>query len=182
MSKTLAVSNLATTTGSGSIVVPTGVNLISPGSVIQVTAARSGPRTQTISSITPVAVENLAVTITPLQANSRILINVQVSGSDTYVNSYAIYKNGFPTVSTTGFTNSNEPNMQATTYRGGNDAGLIYSSQLTWSEIAGDTGTRTYQVYCSSGYSGTAYTTYINNRSSGDMAAFSVMVCMEVAQ
>lgn len=182
MSKSLGVNNLATTTGSGSIVVPSGVHLISPGSVIQVAAARSGPARQTISSITPVAVENLAITFTPKYANSRILINVQISGSDTYVNSYAIYKNGLATASTSGFTNSNEANMQATTYRGNNDPAMIYSSQLTWSELAGDTGTRTYQVYCTSGWAGTAYATYINNRSTGDMAAFSVMVCMEVAQ
>ena len=46
---------------------------------------------------------------------------------------------------------------------------------------ASSTSTRTYQAYATSGWAGTVYTTYINNRYSGDMASVSRMIIYEIA-
>jgi hypothetical protein len=41
---------------------------------------------------------------------------------------------------------------------------------------------RTYQIYGSSAWAGTATTLFINNRNSNDMASFSHMTVTEIAQ
>ena len=152
------------------------------GTVVQIQNAVSGPARQTITSTSAVAVTGLSVTFTPKYSNSIILIEADICGSHTYVNSYGIYRDAAATVSSTGQTNNNEPNMQATQYIGTSSNDLIYSVALRHYETSANTSARTYAVYCTSGWSGAAYSTYINNRASNDMAGFSYMTVTEIAQ
>jgi hypothetical protein len=155
------------------------------GSVIQVQTAVSGPARQTITSAAgsaPQAVTGLSVTITPRFADSKILIQAMVAGSATHVHSLAIFKDGAATVSTSGQNNNNYPNMQVTTYLGTSSTDWMQVWPVTHVETAGTTTARTYQVYALSRWGNTAYTTYINNRASNDMASFSHIMVYEIAQ
>lgn len=98
--------------GSGDLVV---AGSLPAGTVLQVKTTRIGPNKVTVNSATPVAV--MTVSITPSSANNLIVIQAVITGTIyTYVTSYGFYKDGSPTVSTAGYTNGNEPNIQATTY------------------------------------------------------------------
>ena len=167
--------------GSNIITVPTGHTLYAPGHIVQVQTAVIGPARISISSTSPTAVTGLSVSITPKNANSRMVVYAAVHGSSTYVNSYAIFKDGIATVSTSGQTNNNEANMQITTYKNSSSNDLLWVEPLMHTELSGSTAARTYQVYVTSGWSGTTYTTHINNRNSNDMAGFSYMWVMEIA-
>lgn len=150
--------------------------------VIQTKSVYNGPNRQTISSTSPVGIQDLKITFTPYKANSKILVMAQICTSATHVSSFAIYKDGQPTVDTSGVTNRNQPNMQATTYIGSTTNGQMWSMPIIWSEDSVSTSPRTYQVYATAGWSGTTYTLYINNRSSNDMSSFSNMVIMEILE
>lgn len=172
--------------GSGSIT-PSGSSVVSyPGAVLQVQAARSGPASQTISSTTPTLITGLSINFTPKKVGSLLIFNAQVSSSFTHVTSYGIFKNGVATVSTSGQTNTNEANMQVTSYyeKPNNDARTDFINQITFMhyETVDNLTARTYGVYGTAGWGGTTYNLYINNRSGGDMASFSYFTIMEVAQ
>jgi len=152
------------------------------GSVVQVQTVRTGPAVQTISSTSPVALTGMSIVFTPKFANSKIVVQAQISTSATYVSSFAVYKNNATTVSTSGFNNVNEPNMNITTYFGGSSGpDFLYSIPLIHFEDAINTTARTYSIRATSGWGGTVYTLRINDRGS-DMAAFSVMTIMEISQ
>jgi hypothetical protein len=157
-------------------------SVYAPGQVIQVQNSISGPVRYTFSSLTPQVIPGLSIAFTPKLATSTILIMVSVSGTQTHVNGYGIYKDGVATVSTAGQTNNNEPNFQATQYLGTNTTDWIYQVPLMHYETSGSTTPRTYAVYVTSGWAGTTYTTYVNNRASNDMASFSYITIMEIAQ
>ena len=167
--------------GSNVITVPTGHTLYAPGHIVQVQTAVIGPARISIASLSPTLITGLSVSITPKNANSRMLIYAVVNGSATHVNSYGIFKDGIATVSTTGQTNTNEPNMQMTTYIGTTSNDHLYNFPVIHTELSGSTSARTYAVYATSGWAGTTYTTHINNRNSNDMAGFSYMYVMEIA-
>ena len=172
--------------GSGSIT-PSGSSIISyPGAVLQVQAARSGPASQTISSTSPTLITGLSISFTPKKIGSILLFNAQVSSSFTHVTSFGIFKDGVATVSTSGQTNTNEANMQVTSYyeKPTNDARTDFINQTAFMhyETVDSLTTRTYGVYATAGWSGTTYNLYINNRSNGDMASFSYFTIMEIAQ
>jgi len=180
MSK-LIVDTIEGRSANGNIItIPATQTLYAPGHVIQVQTVRIGPARLTIASTTPVLITGLAIAFTPRNANSRILIQALVHGSATYVSSYAIFKDGVATVSTTGQTNINEPNMQVTTYYGTSSADWLWSMPVFHTEFAVNTASRTYGVYTTSGYAGT-WTNNINNRSSNDMAGFSYLTVTEIA-
>jgi hypothetical protein len=159
-------------------------NAITAGGVIQIRTAVAGPNRQLINSAVPQPVSGLAINFTPAVATSRILIQAFVSTSATYVTSFGIFKDGQPTVSTSGFTNQTFPNMQVTRY---GDAGTgspeyMHNIPVTHTEPALTTATRTYQVYGLSRWYSTTFNLWINNRNSNDMAAFSHMIIYEIAQ
>jgi len=155
--------------------------LHSPGTIVQVQTVRSGPARQTISSTSPVAISGLSITFTPKFATSKIIIVSHVSHSVGFVMSFGYYKGSSKVVSTSGYTNSNEANMNTTWYMGNNN-GLIVNTPVIHEEDAISTSARTYTLRATSGWAGTTYTMYINNRSSNDMASFSYMTVYEVAQ
>lgn len=179
---TLRVSQITTPTGSGLITVPSDNLLYAPGTVLQVASTSSGPTRQTISSTVAVAIDGLSILFTPRFDTSRIVVQAQISTTATYVASFAVFRNGVNTTSTAGFTNSEEANMNFTTYTGPNSADVLYCFPMLWSELAVTTAARTYQIYGSSAWAGTATTMYINNRASNDMASFSHMIVTEIAQ
>lgn len=175
-------NTIVSMSGRGTIKVdPTNI-LYAPGHAIQVQSVMIGPATQTISSATPVAVTGLSIAFTPKNANSLILIMCQISSNSPHVSSFAIYKNAAATVSTTGYTNSNEANMQITTYVGTDVTSELWAWPIMHQELAGNTTARTYQVYASAAWAGTPRSLIINNRGSVDMASFSYMTIMEIAQ
>jgi hypothetical protein len=178
----LQVSEIAASGGSGIVTVPANNLLYASGSILQVQTASSGPARQTISSTVAVAITGLSVEFTPLFATSRIVVHAQISTSATYVSSFAVFKNAVNTTSTVGFTNSDEANMNFTVYNGADSSEFLYSFPLIWSEIAGSTAVRTYQIYGSSAWAGSTRALHINNRNSNDMASFSHMIVTEVAQ
>jgi hypothetical protein len=186
----LRVNTLASRTGTGNISVPTGNvlrgtdlgSVYAPGSVIQAFNSVSGPVRYTFASLTPQVIPGLSITFTPLFANSIILVQASVSGSQTHVNSYGVFRNGATTVSTAGQTNLNEPDMQVTQYLGTATTENIYQVPVMHFETAANTVSRTYAIYVTSGWSGTTYSTFVNNRNSNDMASFSYMTVMEIAQ
>lgn len=164
------------------ITVPSGHNLVQPGMLLQLLTSRSGPARQVISSTSPVAVDGLSITMTPKFSNSLIFIQAQVSTNAPYVWSLGIFKDGVATVNTSGQTNSNEPNMQVTGYWGTDSTDSMYTVPVIHYEIANSTTQRTYQVYATSAWSGSTRSMQINNRNSNDMASFSHIVVMEIAQ
>ena len=170
MALTLTKNSLITPNGS-----PLGV-----GQLIQTAFARTGPTRQTINSLVPVAVTDLSIVFTPLSPSSTIFITGYICHSDTYVHSFSIYKDGNPTVSTTGFTNNSAPNSQATqNVILDTVPQYMITTRVTAYDVAGTTAPRTYAVYGVSEWSGVAYTLYINDRNSSDMASFSYMQIFE---
>lgn len=153
---------------------------MSLSAVVQYKTAIAGPARQTIASTSPVAITGLSVTITPLYADSTILIRVHFCGNNNHVFSFGVFKDGAKTVSTSGYTNNNEADMQATTYMGYNNTGYCDSFPFMHYETSGDTTERTYTIRGTSGWGGTTYTSYANNRGSDDMASFCYMEVLEV--
>jgi hypothetical protein len=192
----LTINNAGVTT------VPTGSrirgidvgSIVAPGMVVQVATAVAGPTRQTINTSTATAITGLSKEFTPKYANSLIIIQANISTSAFYVSSFGIYKDGAPTVSTAGFTNLNEPNMQVTIYK--QAASNIHVDDLSivpvfHTESAGSTTTRTYTVVATSAWNLTnntppatpnGNTLYINDRGSSNMASFSHMFIYEIAQ
>jgi hypothetical protein len=182
VSSALRVDTLLPLGANGNINIPNGVQLYAPGTILQVQVASSGPLRQTITSLTPIAIDRLSIMFTPKLPNSRILVQAQITTTSTYVSSFAVYKNNLATVSTTGFTNTNEPNMNFTSYIGSTLVDNLYCLPLSWSEFASGIETRNYTIFATSGWSGTAYALHINDRSDSTMASFSYMTVMEIAQ
>ena len=172
--------------GSGSIT-PSGSSVVSyPGAVLQMQAARSGPAGQTISSTSPTLITGLSISFTPKKVGSLLVFNALISSSHTHVTSFGIFKDGASTVSTSGYTNDNEANMQATSYfpplSSDTRTDVIRQTSLMHYETVDSLTARTYGVYATAGWAGTTYSLYINNRSNGDMANFSYLTIMEIAQ
>jgi len=155
--------------------------LHSPGTIVQVQTATSGPARQTINSTSPVAISGLSIAFTPKFSTSKIIIISNVVHTKGHVVSFGYYKGSAKVVSTSGYTNTNEPNMNVT-YYAGNDNNQLVSSTIMHEENATSTSARTYTLRATAGWNGGNYTVYINNRSSNDMASFSYMTVYEVAQ
>ena len=172
--------NRLSISGTGGIALPPDYNLsLYQDRVVNIATAISGPAPQTISSITPVTITGLSVTYTPLGTNTTIFIFANICHSLSNYVSFGVYKDGVATVSTAGFSNLNEPNMQAT-YFLGNNAGLMTNSHLMHYENSTNINPRTYDIRTTAAYNGTITALYINNRSTSDMASFSHMIIMEI--
>lgn len=175
--------------GTGPITVSTGSSIVgtdtgsvySSGSIIQMKFAKSGPARQDISSGTPVLITGLSVSITPKSASSILYIHAQLTTNAAHVSSFGVFKDGSKTVSTTGYTNSNEDGMQTTIYTGSDTTDYLYSIPVIHYETAGSTTARTYAIYGTASWSGGNRTLMINNRNGNDMASFSHMTVMEIA-
>lgn len=175
----MTVSRLSIS-GTDGLFLPTDYNLkLYQDRIVNIATAVSGPALQTISSATPVTITGLSVNYTPAGANTTIFIFANICHSVSNVISFGVFKDGVATVSTTGFSNLNEPNMQATYYLG-NNVGLIQNTHFMHYETAGSTVPRIYDIRATAAYNGSITALYINNRSSNDMACFSHMVIMEI--
>ena len=155
------------------------------GTIIQMASASAGPARQTITSGTPVVITGLSVDFTPRKSDSKILISAYISSGVTHVTSYGVFQDGSATASTSGYTNSNEPNTDATYYEGGGTSETNYLVQIPILTTldAGNTSQRTYDIRTTAGWAGGGpYTLYINDRAQSDMASFSRMFIYEVAQ
>ena len=85
---TLKVGTITTSSGSGTITVPSGVNLTAPGHVLQVAqTVFTGAKSTTSTSLTDVS--GASVSITPISTSNKILVlvnanDVQKSNADVY--------------------------------------------------------------------------------------------------
>lgn len=178
----LVVDTLQGTTAAGNtITASSGHTLVIPGQPLQVLTATIGPARVTIASATPTLVTGLAISITPKNANSTILISATINANMPWVPSLGIFKDGAATVSTSGYTNNNEANMQLTMHDGLDNTDQQHIVDLNHIERAGSTTARTYGVYATSAWTGSVRNFYINGRNSNDMAGFSYMRVMELA-
>ena len=154
------------------------------GTVIQMASASAGPARQTIASTTPVVITGLSVDFTPRRSDSKILISAFITSSVPHVVSVSVYQDGAATASTSGYTNTNSVNSDATRYEGQATNQTSYLSQvpvLTTLD-AGNTNQRTYDIRHNASWGGNAYTVYVNDRGTSVMASFSRMFIYEVAQ
>ena len=181
---TLSVNKLQAQVGSN---IELSGNMIASGAitdshakVVQYLYAISGPASQTISSITPVTITGLSLTITPKYNNSLIVIEGVILSSNTHVSSYGVFKDDSTTVSTTGQTNTNEANMQVTNFIGSATTDELWTIPIRHHEISSTLLARTYDIRATTGYGGTTYALHINNRNSNDMAGFSYMIVKEI--
>lgn len=131
---------------------------------------------QYIASIKPVKVNGLEFTVTPRSASSNFLIIAVINGSMTYVSSSLLFRNGSPILSHG--VNNNEPGSQATTYITKSDDYMLHQT-IQYVDAPGTTNPVMYDVRCTSGWGGTTYGLYINNRASGDMATPSTLTIIE---
>jgi hypothetical protein len=181
---TLSVNKLQAQVGSNielaGNLTASGAIVDSHAKVVQYLYAISGPARQTISSLTPVIISGLSLTITPKYNNSLIVIEGVILSSNTHVSSYGVFKDGVTTVSTTGQTNTNEPNMQVTNYIGSATNDELWTIPIRHHEISSTLTARTYDIRATAGYAGTTYNLHINNRNSSDMSGFSYMIVKEI--
>ena len=147
--------------------------------ILQVQRVYAGPTRQTIASLTPVLITGLSISITPKSALSTMIVTANVPASNGFVLSFGIFKDGVATVSTAGQTNTNQDNMQITSYIR-NDNNYTNSNMIVHYEASANTTARTYAVYGTSGWAGVVYTFYVNDRNPADMACFSTLDVMEV--
>ena len=154
------------------------------GTIIQMASASAGPARQTIASGTPVVITGLSVDFTPRKSDSKILISAYISSNAIHVSSYGVFQDGAATASTSGYTNSNGANMDATFYEGTPTTTTNYLIQIPVLTTldAGNTNQRTYDIRANASWGGGANTLSINNRAQNDMASFSRMFIYEVAQ
>ncbi len=153
---------------------------VSAGSLIQQKFTKTTPARQTIRSATPVKINGLEITITPTDPNSIIEIEAHIATSATYVSSFGIFRNGQPALSTSGYTNNNEPNMQVTEYHSSSSEGEMHNVPVYYFEKANTTSPITYDIRATSAWSGGLRNLFINNRSSNDMASVSYMTVREI--
>ena len=151
------------------------------GTVIQMASATAGPAIQTFTSTTPVVITGLSVDFTPRRSDSKIIITSSLVTTLNYVCSFGIFQDGSATVSTSGQTNSNEPNMNITTYQGNADTNHLFCVSFNTMLDAGSTSVRTYDVRGTSGWAGSGKSLSVNDRLNDDMASFSTMVIYEIA-
>lgn len=153
------------------------------GTIIQVQTAEAGPTRQAIASLTPIGITDLSINFTPKNSTSKIMIQVYLNATHTHVASYGIFEDGSKTTNTTssGQTNANENGMDFTWYWGTNTNDYLAGTTFHTVLDANSTSTRTYQAYATSGWAGTTYTIYVNNRYSNDMPTKSRMIIYEIA-
>lgn len=153
---------------------------MSHSNIVQMQFARCGPARQTISGTVPQTITGLSIDFTPRFADSLILLEAIYTNTFTYVNTHGFYQNGSPIASTSGFSNNSSPNQQQTIYFNSTRTDRIYPVHIIDSTSAGSTTQRTYDVRCLSRWSGTSYTSYVNNRNSNDMASFGHFTVTEI--
>ena len=159
----------------------------SPGQILQV-KHDTMVADQYITSVTPVALTDLTITFTPHYANSLIQIICDVMSSGNYVHSWSVFQDGqkMEQTSISGINNSgangNEQYMTKTFYDGASVTNETKPSVWQQFSPAGSTSSRVYQVYMTSGWSGTGYGVKINDRDNNDMSSVSRMSVFEIAQ
>ena len=157
------------------------------GHIVAVHNARSTVAAQSINSTSLVNITGLSITITPKNANNLIIMDAVVPTTHTYVTEYAFLKDGATTVTnvTGGVNQSGIANANLTQFLSevqSTETSSLLSVSLQHFETAGNTNSRTYTVAACSKWGSQGYTMYVNNRSDGEMACFSMFRLMEVAQ
>ncbi|HLP52405.1 MAG TPA: hypothetical protein VK154_16065 [Chitinophagales bacterium] len=135
---------------------------------------------QNITSITPVEITGLSITITPKSASSKFLIMAVVNGTLSYVVSTVIYRNGANILSHG--ANSNEPGSLATFYEGGANNDIMRQQFVNYMDAPNTTAPVTYSIRHTSGWAGGAVLTQVNSRNSNDMMSPSTLTILEFAQ
>lgn len=176
--QSLAVPILKGDSG-GTITVPSGQKLYAPGTIVQVQTTQTATHmSYAVQDIT--AISGLGITFTPKFASSKLLLTSTVTGSSGYVCTYGFIKDGSYLSSV---NNSNSSGSVYTSYyNDGFTDGGMRPATFSFSYSPGSTAAATYYVGVSSSWAGSIYTTYINDRSGGDMRSYSSFTIMEIAQ
>ena len=158
-----------------------------PGHIVAVHNARSTVNAQAINSSSLVNITGLSITITPKNANNLIIMDAVVPTTHTYVTEYAFLKDGATTVTnvTGGENQPGIDNANLTQFLSevqSSETSSLLSISMQHFETAGNTNSRTYTVAACSKWGSQGYTMYVNNRSDGEMACFSMFRLMEIAQ
>jgi len=128
---TLKVGTITTSSGSGTITVPSGVNLTAPGHVIQV--INDSDTTNTVVSSTTYADTGLSASITPSSTSNKILVMVSQDFQLESVGSQTNVRGGFKLLrdSTTLYTGSDDGNSFGVRIAGGSSASREFNN--VWS-------------------------------------------------
>lgn len=150
-----------------------------PGSVVQIKTMQMNTFTSVYAQDVT-AIPGMNMTFAPKFSNSILLLTATVTGTSNYVCTYGFLKDG-TNLST--LSNSNAYGSVYTSYYndGATDGGMRPGT-FSFSYSPGSTANATYYVGVSSSWAGGVYTTYINDRSGGDMRSYSSFTIMEIAQ
>ena len=177
----LSVAGTIETT-SGGVKFPDGSVQTKASQVLNTYFVTTGTTMQTINSTTPVAVTGLSVTLTPASTSSRFIITAIVNGSMTYVASSLVYRNGSSILNHA--NNSNAAGAMATTFATDSPStapSLMRQHHINYVDSPNTTASITYDIRHVSAWGGTAYTTYVNDRSGGDMRTPSTLMITELS-
>lgn len=163
--------------------------LHTPGSVVKVSYAISYDN-QTITSLEPQLINGLEIEYTPVYLNSLIIVEANVASSQTYVTTFAIYKDfmdglgSAPLFSLGSLARSNNSSRDGvlTLFKGSNTPNTMHSATFKVFEINNSSAKRKYEIRALDAWEGVANTLYINNRADGKMASFSTMTVTEIAR
>lgn len=155
------------------------------GTVLQVVTQHSGFVDQSIASSTPVQLTNMAVTITPRFADSKIFIQAMVTASWSYVSSAHIFRNGVNLISAHGGNNqTGGANAFITQYNSAQESdreNQVYTVPIMYLDVPGTTAPQTYAIHANSGWAGSVQSTFhFNNRISKDMLSSSFISVWEI--
>ena len=139
-----------------------------------------GVSEQTITSTSLVNISDLSITMTPTNANNIIILEASISNTRGYVMSFTFLKGGSKTLSSVTTNNSNETDCHVTSYWGYHND-YSWNTMLMHKETAGSTSSRTYTVAATSGWAGTNYTIWLNQRSAYGFGASSWFNLWEIA-
>ena len=137
--------------GTNGLTFNNGTTQASAGQVLQVVQGTTSSVTSTTS--TTYVVTNLTATITPKFANSKILVSLASSATQTTVgqtSNITVYRNGSVNIATGSLGLTAYENSGVTGYSWVSACGAIFDSPAT-------TSATTYTVYVRAGSGGTAY-------------------------
>lgn len=164
----------------GEIGTPTG--WVNPaklgGKVKNIYYAETPAERQDIYSTDPVIINGLSMTLTPETEKSAFIITAAVSSTFTYVASLLCFVNG--TSLHSHGNNNNEQGSISTKYNGSNNTGLISTMPIQARYDATGTDDVTIDIRGTSGWGGSTYHMYINDRGDNDMRSISTMIVYEV--
>ena len=183
----LRVNQLMARDGAGAIQIAAGSrvqgsdpgSIVAPGQVVQVRSVRTQPLPYTISAQDIAAIPELSITITPIFANSKMLLTAMLNTNGRHVSTLGFLKGGVPVITN---SNNNSNGSIATVYYGFDSASLAYNQYIEFLDDVASLAPITYQAAGSASWAGVIRPFIINDRTESDMRSVSSMTIYEIAQ